>query len=468
MSEKGPWFEARYDGGCGGCDGEIPEGDRIRADGEGGYLCETCGADAAGEEDIEMLPGDWQKQASDAAKRHLASGPHAHSAEDAANAQGSMSGADFMDPTPAFPTPDEFMDPTEPEVKLNVAGQPEARRDWLGRYIVLDPQTGDFRRTAKGRPFGFTRMTTFVKSATDSKAINDWGKRNVLIGASRRPDLVAKAHGLTHEADKDTLERLVGELETAAGAKVSADEGTFLHEFTEQMDAGLLSWKSAPAQYQKSLALYAQALADAGLEPVPELIERTVMITEFGGVVGTFDRVFFHRPSGTYVVGDLKTGKTLAYGMNEIEAQIWGYAHGVNQNGVYDWNTDTWDPIWTGAGISNLMPPLTSVREDVGVIIHMPVQGPKAGTVELVKADLENGYRHAQLCHANKSAPKSKPTPWEDLQRPSETSWPVRFAAVSTPAEAISLWEEARAAGVHRMVLQELVRIAQQTLHGKG
>jgi hypothetical protein len=41
----GPWFEARYEGECAGCWCFIDEGDRIRADGEGGYLCEDCGGD---------------------------------------------------------------------------------------------------------------------------------------------------------------------------------------------------------------------------------------------------------------------------------------------------------------------------------------------------------------------------------------------------------------------------------------
>lgn len=35
----GPWFEARHPGRCSACDTRIHEGDRIRADGEGGYLC---------------------------------------------------------------------------------------------------------------------------------------------------------------------------------------------------------------------------------------------------------------------------------------------------------------------------------------------------------------------------------------------------------------------------------------------
>jgi hypothetical protein len=42
----GPWFEARFESDCDGdCGGVIEEGDSCRADGEGGYLCQVCGAD---------------------------------------------------------------------------------------------------------------------------------------------------------------------------------------------------------------------------------------------------------------------------------------------------------------------------------------------------------------------------------------------------------------------------------------
>lgn len=39
----GPWFEAQYEGECAGCWDQIDPGDRVRADGEGTYLCEDCG-----------------------------------------------------------------------------------------------------------------------------------------------------------------------------------------------------------------------------------------------------------------------------------------------------------------------------------------------------------------------------------------------------------------------------------------
>lgn len=43
MVVPGPWFAAGYNGFCSGCGDDIEEGDRIRADGDGGYECEECG-----------------------------------------------------------------------------------------------------------------------------------------------------------------------------------------------------------------------------------------------------------------------------------------------------------------------------------------------------------------------------------------------------------------------------------------
>lgn len=45
----GPWFRAGYEGECSECPADIVEGDQIRADGEGGWLCEACGSDESSE-----------------------------------------------------------------------------------------------------------------------------------------------------------------------------------------------------------------------------------------------------------------------------------------------------------------------------------------------------------------------------------------------------------------------------------
>lgn len=481
-SSKGPWFSAMYSGECSAGYCVIEEGDWIRADGQGGYECENCGEDG-----IEMMPADWQQQASAAARRHLAAQeedtPYVALLKGELRKEGfvdtpergPLAGPTYVDelripaaPGP-MPTPEEFMDPSsvdDPADKLNVSGQPNARYEWYGSqnrgYLVKEPHTDDFRRYKNGKPKGLTRATTFNKAASDSKAINDWGKRNIVIGASRRPNILLRAHGLTHEDNRRELEGIVAELEEAAGAKVGSDLGTYLHEFTEQMDAGLKTWRDAPPEYQRSLALYADALGKSGLEPVPGLIERTTMITEYGGVVGTFDRIFYHRPSGTYIVGDLKTGKTMEYAMNETETQMWVYAHGVNQNGVYDWNTDTW-----GRATNKFSDPI-EVSEDVGVIIHMPVQGPLAGQVVLDHADLEAGARHAELCHRNRTAPRSKVRPFKAPLPARPLTWEDRFALVTSGEHATQLWREAKAAGIAGVRLNELVSVARQALTDKG
>lgn len=40
--QLGPWFDARYPGRCTNCGDYFDTGNRIRADGQGGYLGECC------------------------------------------------------------------------------------------------------------------------------------------------------------------------------------------------------------------------------------------------------------------------------------------------------------------------------------------------------------------------------------------------------------------------------------------
>lgn len=398
-----------------------------------------------------------------------------------------MTAEQFMDPAPLIvgfdpadpaivvvPTPDQFMDPSpvgDAEPVMSVSGQPKkVLRDHLDRYCVVLPGETELELfKTSGNPVGRTRATTFNKAAQQSKAINDWGKRNVVIGAARRRDLILQAHDLTHERDRDKLDQLVKQLEEAAGSKVGSDLGTYLHEFTEYMDAGLKAPDDAPEEFQPSLWAYEAALRDAGLEPIRPLIERTTIIREHGWVCGTFDRIFFHRPSGQYVIGDLKTGKTMDYGKNEIECQLWVYAHGVNQNGIYDWNTRTWEPVWTGLGVPNTMPPLTHVSETHAVVVHMPVQGPQEGTVSLLWADLESGAAHAEVCGQVRARPGGKMKPWGDgpaALRP--LTWHEQFAAVTTGEEANRLWRLAKADGVAGVELNDLISVAREALSVKG
>lgn len=552
--DKGPWFGAMYDGRCSVNECQIEEGDRIRADGKGGYECEDCGSfddtmdrhvraslevqDPADEWQRKAKVSargavgaerdvDWQALASAAARRHTAAG-FLGEANEGLRPEYRVTAEQFLDPAPASRgvanlentaqyvdqysrpasaiTAEQFLDPAATEdvqPVMSVSGQPKkVLRDHMDRYAVVLPGETELEvYKSSGKPKGRTRVTTFIKAASSTIKLGEWKARNVVIGAARRRDLLLKAQGLTHEDDRDRLDAIARELEAAAGAKVGSDLGTYLHEFTEFMDAGLKTWRDAPEEFQRSLALYAQALADAGLEPIRSLIERTTIIREFGWVCGTFDRIFYHRPSGQYIIGDLKTAKTMDYGRNEIEAQLWAYAHGVNQNGIYDWNTRTWDRPYSAEDHADVE---IKVSESVGVVIHMPVQGKLEGTVELLWADLEAGARHAELCQDVRSQPSGKMRPWGDGPAPlapareplhhpvarelmydvggglgvrysitpvpvmEPWSWEDRFAEVELPEQASELWQQARAEGVDRMELQRLVGIAQTKLRSLG
>ena len=55
MPDSRPWIYARFDGDCDGCDAPMLEGDHIRSDGDGGWLCAPCGED---DEWLAGLEGD--------------------------------------------------------------------------------------------------------------------------------------------------------------------------------------------------------------------------------------------------------------------------------------------------------------------------------------------------------------------------------------------------------------------------
>lgn len=374
-------------------------------------------------------------------------------ASDTSAAMAFLTGGNGAAPQTADPSAVMAFLEAEEEIPLNVSGQPRERTNRSG-YLITDPATGDFRRYQNGNVKGFTRCTTLIKAISDNAALHDWNKRNVLIGAVKRPDVVARAFGLTHDDGKERLDEIVDALEDIAGAKIAAQAGTDVHEVSERLDGGELALADVPPYWRALMIEYRRKLGEHGLEPVRGLIERTTYTSRYGGVAGTFDRILFHRPSRTYVMSDVKTGQAATtYGRLEIPAQLAVYAEGANENGVYDWNTDTWHPLEH------------RVRTDWGLMIHMPLQGPMAHTVELYPAPLDYGRRVAEECArvrlGRSSAPKFLPMQPGFL---GEVNWETEFSTVRTSKEASRLWNDARAAGVPALRLNELVKLAQISL----
>lgn len=424
-AQPGPWFDAQFPGICERGGEGFEAGEEIRADGEGGYECRECVNDD--ERTIRAMENPPSR-------------PVALPAEPPAA------------PAPA-PAIDAFMAPAPVET---VAPTEDGRRTDSKGHRIKDPVLGDFRRFKNGNIKSVRRVTTFNKAVADTKNLTGWMKRNVLLGAAARPDIVAKAHGMSHDDNRDELNAMVKALEEQAGSKVAADIGTLIHKLTERFDQGE-SIESFPPQFRPYITLYRDALRVAGLVPVA--MEQTTFVAEWGGVAGSFDRIYRHIASGQYFIGDVKTGKSMGWGWDEIECQEGIYAKGYNRHGTYDWDTETW------------MPPKYWVSESVGIVIHLPHKGEHAGSCSVLAADLGRGWDYAAVCGAVWAARgrKAAPIPWDrqvdalELHT-QELPWDAKFSGVTSSADAGRLWEEARAAGVEPAELQRLVRLAQDTL----
>jgi hypothetical protein len=308
-----------------------------------------------------------------------------------------INGAAFVTPSVA-PRPTgvpshDFADPTPAPAELPpVSGQPEPERDQWGRYKILGKS--------------HTRATTFAKLGSSTYALGEWNERMLAIGLTKRPDLLARVHGLDVKRDAKTINKIVDEAQEFAGNKVAANIGTAYHTFTERLDAGVCTLDEIPEQWRGRCKQYMDAMAAHGLTTRREWIERTTAVTADQvsapvPVAGTLDRIL-RMPNGDLVIGDLKTSSNIEYSWSEIAVQLALYAHGVNTFGLFDWNRKEWEThdVTAAPGIARLR-----VRTDYAIVMHLPANGDGC---TLYRVDLVKGWKFAQVSGLVQSRQKAK------------------------------------------------------------
>ena len=145
----------------------------------------------------------------------------------------------------------------------------------------------------------YRRVSTLIKKvATDTHALEEWKKRQVLIGAAKRNDIVLGVKALGEpgvlgwtQQQKRQLGTWAEDCMTAAGSSEGAISGTAMHDLTERVDRGqdieeVVRGLPAPVGY--SLRAYAKLRELNGWRSVE--IERTVVCDELD-VAGSFDRI---------------------------------------------------------------------------------------------------------------------------------------------------------------------------------
>ncbi|MEU9605475.1 hypothetical protein [Streptomyces sp. NPDC048057] len=301
---------------------------------------------------------------------------------------------------------------------LNLIDLPQAKplhpneavpRDGWGRPLVV-PSGG-------GTPKGYTRTTTFIDCIEDKSALVDWKTRNVLIGATRRPDLTSKVRELDPEdpVGKRQLNALAKQAEDAAGANEKSRRGTYLHDLSEYVDRGEPLPRTISGQDLDDMAAY--MMATAPLKVVA--VEQFVIVDELG-VGGTFDRLAYYEgpgPDGKPIAGnfitDTKTGN-IEYGKLKMASQLAVYSRGKLYDHTHFPAPDKDDKkafaAWkktkfTAEQAAAAYSPLPLVRQDWGIVVHLP-QG--EGVCNLYWVDLNIGWALAQLALTVRQARSTK------------------------------------------------------------
>lgn len=281
-----------------------------------------------------------------------------------------------------------------------IPARPEPQRDRYGRYLI------------DGKPR--TRVTTFAGAIADKASLIPWAQARAVRGVVERPDLLAAAAAAMD--DERALRKVCEEAKEVGGATAAATLGTALHRMTELADLGL----PTPELHADRVGEYRACLAAHRVEILPDWVETVLLVDRFD-LAGTCDRIVMW--DGRPTILDLKTGKSLDFGLGEYSIQLALYAHG--------------DHAWDVAKGERLE--LPEIRRDVALIAHLPAQGTGC---ELVAVDIEAGWAAAELAEGVRAWRKRRDLgrkivagAGEQPPTPDGTSGAV-VEAVETPAPA--------------------------------
>lgn len=246
----------------------------------------------------------------------------------------------------------------------------KVERDRYGRPKIWVPEKKATRC--------YTRTTRYVDVLSDKSTLDKWGKRMVLVGATKAPPVVEKAkqYDPTVPADKQKLNGLAEELVEIAGANIKREKGTHLHGLSEHVDRGE---QLPPCTPQDAADMVAYRMATIPFDITH--IEQLVVHDELK-VAGTPDRIAFYDgctpdgcPAGNLIL-DLKTG-SIEYDPLKMAMQLALYSRSV---------------LYSHATRERY--PLLGVNQNWGVIIHLPAG---SGTATLYWIDLATGWEAVEV-----------------------------------------------------------------------
>lgn len=250
-------------------------------------------------------------------------------------------------------------------------------RDRWGRPLII-PEDG-------GKPVAYTRFSSHGQCLEDRFGLEKWKIRTAGKGLAVRADLYAQV-AACHADDTRRLDQLMEAALEAGGSSIGAGLGTALHEFTQNLDLGIITLDDIPEPWRADIAAYQNTLTEHGLSIDKQLIEVALVNDELC-LAGTADR-FYERIDGTLVCADIKTGKAIGDNPLAYIVQLAAYANSVQ----YD--------IETGKRTN-----INSVDLNWGILVHLPAGQARC---DIYQVNLIEGLELAKLASQVRTKQKYK------------------------------------------------------------
>lgn len=256
-----------------------------------------------------------------------------------------------------------------------------------GEEIEDDLPPPDFQRGAGGEPLitqedgkrdRYSRVSSVGGVLEDDSGLTNWRISKALEGQAKRPELVAATLAASpYEDNKQAFTKLREDAIQAGRGSYKADLGTAVHAMSERWEQD--DDYDPGDQYRPALELYSAEMRRLGL--VSTHIE-CQFVNDEHRIAGTADRIYkLSRdlmapdesiiPAGSLLIGDLKTGSSLAFSLPGYTIQLAGYAGGV----LYD-------------VVNNVRVDTPEINQEWAIIVHLSVE---KEICEFLWVDLEVG-----------------------------------------------------------------------------
>lgn len=280
------------------------------------------------------------------------------------------------------------------------------------QYLLPSPANG-------GMPVGISRATTVAKTLDDTYKLEMWGVRRrvesimKLLDAALAPvggvegvlsvamsdaesdaddkgtavpAHLKRAHELVRQLiadipkdDMKSTNATIDLINNYNGGQDANEFGSAVHEWLGALDMGLIQLWQIPDQFQPWAVSYQHALRRAGLVPVPQYVERTIMNdTNEESVAGQLDRVYRCVVTGELYGGDLKTSKAENLGFTWMTYAV--------QLAVYF--LAPWLMALDGSGFE----PMPALNRKMALLVHVPSDAPEKSQV--LPYNLEIGQKY--------------------------------------------------------------------------